>query len=134
MVEAITRTPRRLRYYIDRAGRAVVWSLVVALGLLIAAQLVFFAIHATHMLHYSYPLDYGEGPLLAQVPIGKLRPLLADGVVKHVGEAVALVVADSPAQARDAADGRGPRAGGRGDGASSGPCPAPCDVIHTGGR
>ncbi len=44
------------------------------------------------------------GPLLAQVPIGKLRPLLADGVVKHVGEAVALVVAESPAQARDAAD------------------------------
>ena len=44
------------------------------------------------------------GPLLAQVPIGKLRPLLADGVVKHVGEAVVLVVADSPAQARDAAD------------------------------
>jgi carbon-monoxide dehydrogenase large subunit len=44
------------------------------------------------------------GPLLAQVPIGKLRPLLADGVVKHVGEAVALVVAESPAQAVDAAD------------------------------
>ena len=44
------------------------------------------------------------GPLLAQVPIGKLRPLLADGVVKHVGEAVALVVAESPAQAEDAAD------------------------------
>ena len=44
------------------------------------------------------------GPLLAQVPVGKLRPLLADGVVKHVGEAVALVVAESPAQAADAAD------------------------------
>lgn len=44
------------------------------------------------------------GPLLAQVPVGKLRPLLADGVVKHVGEAVALVVADSAYQARDAAD------------------------------
>ncbi len=44
------------------------------------------------------------GPLLAQVPIGKLRPLLADGVVKHVGEAVAMVVAESPTQARDAAD------------------------------
>ena len=37
-------------------------------------------------------------------PVGKLRPLLADGVVKHVGEAVALVVAESPAQAADAAD------------------------------
>ena len=44
------------------------------------------------------------GPLLAQVPVGKLRPLLADGVVKHVGEAVALVVAESPAEAADAAD------------------------------
>lgn len=44
------------------------------------------------------------GPLLAQVPVGKLRPLLADGVVKHSGEAVAMVVAESPAQARDAAD------------------------------
>jgi carbon-monoxide dehydrogenase large subunit len=44
------------------------------------------------------------GPLLAQVPVGKLRPLLADGVVKHVGEAVAMVVAESPAQARDAVE------------------------------
>ncbi|WP_375461391.1 xanthine dehydrogenase family protein molybdopterin-binding subunit [uncultured Enterovirga sp.] len=31
-------------------------------------------------------------------------PLLADGVVRHVGDAVAFVVADTPAQARDAAD------------------------------
>lgn len=44
------------------------------------------------------------GPLLAQVPIGKLRPLLADGVVKHVGEAVAMVVAENRYQAQDAAD------------------------------
>ncbi len=44
------------------------------------------------------------GPLLAQVPIGKLRPLLADGVVKHVGEAVAMVVADNRHQAEDAAE------------------------------
>ncbi|MDP9495338.1 MAG: xanthine dehydrogenase family protein molybdopterin-binding subunit, partial [Actinomycetota bacterium] len=42
------------------------------------------------------------GPLLAQVPIGKLRPLLADGEVNHVGEAVALVVARSRAAAQDA--------------------------------
>jgi hypothetical protein len=38
-----------------------------ALGLLVGLQLVFFAIHAAHMLGYPYPLDYGEGPLLAQV-------------------------------------------------------------------
>ncbi|MGQ0847602.1 MAG: xanthine dehydrogenase family protein molybdopterin-binding subunit [Actinomycetota bacterium] len=44
------------------------------------------------------------GPLTAQVPIGKLRPLLADGMVNHVGEAVAMVVADSRYQAQDAAD------------------------------
>lgn len=44
------------------------------------------------------------GPLLAQVPIGKLRPLLADGVVKHAGEAVAMVVAESRYQAQDAAE------------------------------
>lgn len=44
------------------------------------------------------------GPLLAQVAVGKLRPLLADGMVNHVGEAVAMVVADSRYQAQDAAD------------------------------
>ncbi len=43
-------------------------------------------------------------PLLAQAPIGKLRPLLADGVVKHAGEAVAMVVADNRYLAQDAAD------------------------------
>ncbi|MDP3983456.1 MAG: molybdopterin-dependent oxidoreductase [Acidimicrobiia bacterium] len=44
------------------------------------------------------------GPLLAQVAVGKLRPLLADGMVKHVGEAVAMVVAKDRYQAQDAAD------------------------------
>jgi carbon-monoxide dehydrogenase large subunit len=44
------------------------------------------------------------GLLLAQAPVGKLRPLLADGVVKHVGEAVAMVVAEDAYLARDAAD------------------------------
>lgn len=44
------------------------------------------------------------GLLLAQAPVGKLRPLLADRVVKHVGEAVAMVVAENPYVARDAAD------------------------------
>jgi len=44
------------------------------------------------------------GPLLAQVPIGKLRPLLAEGEVNHVGEAVAMVVAEDRYQAQDAAD------------------------------
>ena len=44
------------------------------------------------------------GPLLAQVPIGKLRPLLADGEVNHVGEAVAMVVAENRYAAQDAVD------------------------------
>ncbi|MGH8944202.1 MAG: xanthine dehydrogenase family protein molybdopterin-binding subunit [Acidimicrobiia bacterium] len=44
------------------------------------------------------------GPLIAQVPIGKLRPLLAAGEVNHVGEAVAMVVAEDRYSAQDAAD------------------------------
>ncbi|HEX2155292.1 MAG TPA: xanthine dehydrogenase family protein molybdopterin-binding subunit [Acidimicrobiia bacterium] len=44
------------------------------------------------------------GPVLAQVPVGKLRPLLADGMASHVGESVAMVVADSRALADDAAE------------------------------
>ena len=44
------------------------------------------------------------GPLLAQVPIGKLRPLLAEGRVNHVGEAVAMVIAETRSQAQDAAE------------------------------
>ncbi|MGI8822532.1 MAG: xanthine dehydrogenase family protein molybdopterin-binding subunit [Acidimicrobiia bacterium] len=44
------------------------------------------------------------GLLLAQVPVGALRPLLADGMVNHVGEAVAMVVADDRYLAQDAAD------------------------------
>ncbi|HUG08815.1 MAG TPA: molybdopterin cofactor-binding domain-containing protein [Acidimicrobiia bacterium] len=44
------------------------------------------------------------GELLAQVVIAKARPLLANGQVNHVGEAVAMVVAESTYQARDAAD------------------------------
>jgi carbon-monoxide dehydrogenase large subunit len=44
------------------------------------------------------------GPLLALNQSGKLRPLLADGVVKHVGEAVVMVVAENRYLAQDAAD------------------------------
>jgi hypothetical protein len=51
------------------AGR---WSLVVGqllLGLVIGAYLVYFAAHAWLVLRHPYPLDYGEGPLLAQVDL-----------------------------------------------------------------
>lgn len=44
------------------------------------------------------------GPLLAQMQIGKMRPLLADGIVRHVGEAIAMVVADDRYIAQDIAD------------------------------
>lgn len=57
-------------------------------------------------VHAVYTIDNVRhlGPLLAQAPVGKLRPLLADGVVKHAGEAVAMVVAESRYLAADAAD------------------------------
>ncbi len=40
---------------------------MVALLLLIAGYLLYFITHIWHMLNYPYPLDYGEGPLLAQI-------------------------------------------------------------------
>jgi carbon-monoxide dehydrogenase large subunit len=43
------------------------------------------------------------GDLVAQVPVGRARPLLAS-TVKHAGEAVAMVVAETRNQAQDAAD------------------------------
>jgi aerobic carbon-monoxide dehydrogenase large subunit len=53
---------------------------------------------------YTHEDVAGLGPLVAQVPIGKLRPLLAAGEVNHVGEAVAMVVAENRYLAQDAAD------------------------------
>lgn len=44
-----------------------VWAAAMLLAVLVAAHLLFFAIRTTHLLGYPYPLDYGEGPLLAQV-------------------------------------------------------------------
>ncbi|MGQ9829153.1 MAG: DUF2029 domain-containing protein [Roseiflexus sp.] len=38
-----------------------------ALTALVSVHVVFFAIRAWHVLTFPYPLDYGEGPLLAQV-------------------------------------------------------------------
>jgi hypothetical protein len=47
-------------------GGALGWLPVVVLAPLVVAQLVFFAVRAAHLLGYPFPLDYGEGPLLAQ--------------------------------------------------------------------
>lgn len=44
------------------------------------------------------------GNLLAQVVVAKGRPLLADGEVNHLGEAIAMVVAETTSQARDAVE------------------------------
>jgi carbon-monoxide dehydrogenase large subunit len=44
------------------------------------------------------------GPLLAQVAVGPLRPLLADGAVHHAGQGVAMVVASNRYIAQDAVD------------------------------
>lgn len=44
------------------------------------------------------------GPLLAQVPVGTLRPLLAGDEVNHAGEAVAMVVATDRYAAQDGVD------------------------------
>lgn len=51
----------------------------------------------------------GDLPCVAQVPtvaplIVPPRPALADGVVRHVGDPVAFVVADTPGQAQDGAE------------------------------
>src|SRR5262249_1111354 len=67
MAETISRSPARVRQYTHVASWLVAWSLVAALGLLVAAHLLFFAVHAKQLLAYPYPLDYGEGPLLSQV-------------------------------------------------------------------
>ena len=53
---------------------------------------------------YTYDDVAHLGDLLAQVKIAKGRPLLANGKVNHVGEAVAMVVAENAYQAKDAAD------------------------------
>ena len=57
-------------------------------------------------VHAVYTIDdvrhLGLNP--AQVAVGTLRPLLADGTVHHVGQAVAMVVADDRYIAQDAAD------------------------------
>jgi hypothetical protein len=39
----------------------------LALALLVGAYLLYFADHARQIFAFAYPLDYGEGPLLAQV-------------------------------------------------------------------
>ena len=65
-----------------------------------SAALALDGVHAVYTV--DDVRDLGLNP--AQVAVGTLRPLLADGVVHHVGEAVAMVVADDRYIAQDAAD------------------------------
>ena len=43
------------------------WAAALVLAVLVALNLGFFALHAAQVLRYPFPLDYGEGPLLAQI-------------------------------------------------------------------
>jgi len=57
-------------------------------------------------VHAVYTIDDVRhlGALLAQVAVGKARPLLADGAVNHMGEAVAMVIAENAYTAQDAVE------------------------------
>ena len=48
-------------------ARIAVLAAQLALAALAALYLWYFADHARQLLAFGYPLDYGEGPLLAQV-------------------------------------------------------------------
>lgn len=61
------------------------------------------ALEGVHAVYTAKDVNH-LGPNPAQVAVGTLRPLLADGEVKHVGEAVAMVVADNRYIAQDGAD------------------------------
>ena len=50
-------------------ARIVAWVPIALLGSIVMADLAFFAVRAAHLLTYPYPLDYGEGPLLAQTSL-----------------------------------------------------------------
>jgi len=65
-----------------------------------AAALAVAGVHAVYTADDVREL----GPLLAQVPVATLRPLLADGEVNHAGEAVAMVIADDRYSAQDGVD------------------------------
>ena len=56
---------RRMSSALSRLNAAL--RLALALGL--AAYLIYFVAHAWLMLNFPFPLDYGEGPLLAQADL-----------------------------------------------------------------
>ena len=50
-----------------RTLQALTLASIAILAALIALNLGFFVLHAAQVLRYPFPLDYGEGPLLAQI-------------------------------------------------------------------
>ncbi len=95
--------------YVDDIKRAGELAAVFVRSPFAAATITSIDIEAAKAapgVHAVYTADDVRhlGPNPAQVAVGTLRPLLADGVVKHVGEAVAMVVAESRYLAQDAAD------------------------------
>ena len=51
----------------QRLASLSLWAAQLALILVTTAYLLYFADHVRQLLSFAYPLDYGEGPLLAQV-------------------------------------------------------------------
>lgn len=56
-----------MRVLLARIAPLALGLLQLALAVALAAYLASFAVHAWLLLTYPYPLDYGEGPLLAQI-------------------------------------------------------------------
>ncbi|MFL5800278.1 MAG: hypothetical protein ACJ8CR_00755, partial [Roseiflexaceae bacterium] len=69
MAEVTVSVATRARRGVATLGQIAAWAIVGGLALVVVAELAFFAVHAAHLLSYAYPLDYGEGPLLAQVQL-----------------------------------------------------------------
>jgi hypothetical protein len=64
----ISSKPKQAKaYWANKLFTWIAWASIGGLALLLLAQVVFLVIRAGHILGYPYPLDYGEGPLQAQV-------------------------------------------------------------------
>lgn len=66
MTKIVAPAERQRRLPIS-VSQLVAWLPALLLAPIVAAQLLFFAVRVAHLLGYPFPLDYGEGPLLAQV-------------------------------------------------------------------
>jgi hypothetical protein len=69
MIESPASASTRPSSLLQLLLRLALWAALAGLAAILVLQLFFFAVHAAHLLRYPYPLDYGEGPLLAQVDL-----------------------------------------------------------------